>query len=396
MVGISDNFYRGCQLRKYTYLLKLILIYANLHVYFNLPEMTDKKMLKQLQPKSHRIAILAEGSFGILESKTATVLVRYLPDNVVAVIDSVNAGRDVSEVIDIGEGIPIVGDLAEVLRFNPTMLAIGIAPPGGELPPAWRATLHEAIHNRLHIMSGLHQFLSEDPELSKVASAHGVTLWDARKPPPDLPVATCKAADVDATVILTVGSDCRVGKMLSGIEVTRATRARGVNAEFCPTGQNGIMVWGWGIAIDAVVSDFTAGAAEQIVLEGAKDHELLIVEGQGSLVHPGYSGVTLSLLHGSLPDAMIFCHQPSRGTVARYTVPLPSLPEMIAQYETMAAPIKPAKVIGLALNCFDLSEAEAQEAVRQAEAETGLPATDVVRFGTDKLVDAVQKVHGEK
>ena len=353
-------------------------------------------MVKQLQPKSHKIAILAEGSFGILESKTATVLVRYLPENVVAVIDSENAGRDTSEIIEIGEGIPIVGTLAEALRFEPTLLAIGIAPPGGELPPTWRAILHEAIHNRLHIMSGLHQFLSEDPELSEMADAHDVTLWDARKPPTNLPVATCKAADVDATVILTVGSDCRVGKMLSGIEVTNAIRARGVNAEFCPTGQNGIMVWGWGIAIDAVISDFTAGAAEEIVLEGAKNRELLIVEGQGSLVHPGYSGVTLSLLHGSLPDAMIFCHQPSRDTVARYTVPLPPLTEMIAQYEAMAAPIKPAKVIGLALNCFDLSDTEAREAVRQTEAETGLPATDVVRFGADKLVDAVQKVHTER
>ncbi len=353
-------------------------------------------MVKQLQPKSQRIAILAEGSFGILESKTATVLVRYLPDNVVAVIDSVNAGRDTSEIIEIGKGIPVVSALAEAMQFNPTMLAIGIAPPGGELPSAWRATLREAIQNRLHIMSGLHQFLSEDAELSEMASEHDVLLWDARKPPANLPVATCKAADVDATVILTVGSDCRVGKMLSGIEITHAARARGMDIEFCPTGQNGIMVWGWGIAIDAVVSDFTAGAAEEIVLEGAKNHELLIVEGQGSLVHPGYSGVTLSLLHGSLPDAMIFCHQPSRDTVARYTVPLPSVPEMIAQYEAMAAPIKPSKVIGLALNCFDLSDTEARDAVRQAEAETGLPATDVVRFGAGKLVDVVQKVHKEK
>ncbi len=350
-------------------------------------------MVEQLRPKSHRIAILAEGSFGVLESKTATVLVRYLPENVVAVIDSFNAGRDVSEIIEIGEGIPIVCDLAEAMRFNPTMLAIGIAPPGGELPSTWYPTLRQAMHNKLHIMSGLHQFLSEDTELSELAATHNVILWDIRKPPPCLPVATCKAANVDATVILTVGSDCRVGKMLSGIEITNAIRAKGIKAEFCPTGQNGIMIWGWGIAIDAVVSDFTAGAAEQVVIEGAKNHELLIVEGQGSLVHPGYSGVTLSLLHGSLPDAMIFCHQPSRNTVARYTVSLPPLPDMIAQYETMAALIKPAKVIGLALNCFDLSKSEAQETIRAAEAETGLPATDVVRFGTDKLVDAIQNVH---
>ena len=346
--------------------------------------------------QKHRIAILAEGSFGVLESKTATVLVRYLAENVVAIIDSTQAGRDVSEVIGIGEGIPVVRDLGEAMRFQPTMLAIGIAPPGGELPRAWRAVLGEAIAAGLHVMSGLHRFLSEDAAFAALAARHNVVLWDARKPPANLPVATCKAAEVESTVILTVGSDCRVGKMLSGIEITNAARARGLNAEFCPTGQNGIMVWGWGIAIDAVISDFTAGAAEQIVLEGARNHEVLLVEGQGSLVHPGYSGVTLSLLHGSMPDAMIFCHQPSRTTVARYTVPLPSLSEMIAQYEMMAAPIKPAKVIGLALNCFDLSEADALAAIATAEAETGLPATDVVRFGAEKLVDAILAVHPAK
>ncbi len=351
-------------------------------------------MKKQLNPKSHRIAILAEGSFGVLESKTASVLVRYLADNVVAVIDSTKAGNDVCDVIGIGQGIPIVRNLDEALQFQPTMLSIGIAPPGGELPSVWRVIIRDAIFRGLHIMSGLHHFLCDDSELSNLAARHDVVLWDARKPPDNLPVATCKAANVDATVILTVGSDCRVGKMLSGIEITNAARERGLNTEFCPTGQNGIMVWGWGIAIDAVVSDFTAGAAEMIVLEGAKNHDLLLVEGQGSLVHPGYSGVTLSLLHGSMPDAMIFCHQPSRTEVARYTVPLPSINEMISQYEILTAPIKPAKVIGLALNCFDLSEKEAEAAIAAAEDETGLPATDVVQFGPDKLVDAIQKFIG--
>ena len=346
-------------------------------------------MMKQLNPKSHKIVILAEGSFGVLESKTATVLVRYLPNNVVAVIDSTNTGKDVSEVIEIGKGIPVVKNLADAMQLQPTMLAIGIAPPGGELPTEWEGIIREAISRGLHIMSGLHHFLSENDEFVELAAKNNVVLWDARKPPENLPVATCKADDVDATVILTVGSDCRVGKMLSGIEITKAARERGLNAEFCPTGQNGIMVWGWGIAIDAVVSDFTAGAAEQIVLEGARNHDLLIVEGQGALVHPGYSGVTLSLLHGSMPDAMIFCHQPSRDTVARYTVPLPSLTEMIAQYEMLTAPIKPARVIGIALNCFDLSEKETVKAIKDIEKETGLPATDVVKYGSDKLVEVI-------
>lgn len=347
-------------------------------------------MNNNLQPKSHQIAVLAEGSFGMLESKTAAVLVRYLPDNIVTVIDDRNAGKDVSDIIGVGKGIPVVRNLSEAMQYNPTMLAIGIAPPGGELPPAWRSTIYEAIQSGLHIMSGLHHFLSEDAELVDLAGRSSVVLWDARKPPDNLPVATCKAADVDATVILTVGSDCRVGKMLSGIEITHAARKKGLNAEFCPTGQNGMMVWGWGIAIDAVISDFTAGAAEEIVLEGAKNHDVLIVEGQGSLVHPGYSGVTLSLLHGSMPDAMIFCHQPSRKQVARYTVPLPPLSDMIKQYEMLTEPIKPAKVIGVALNCFDLSEQESYEAIDAVEVEIGLPTTDVVKFGSEKLVDAIQ------
>lgn len=352
-------------------------------------------MMKQLNPKSHRIVILAEGSFGVLESKTATVLVRYLPENVVAVIDSTKAGKDVSEVIEIGKGIPVVKNLSDAMQFEPTMLAIGIAPPGGELPTEWEGIIRDAISHGLHIMSGLHHFLSDNDELAALAAKNNVFLWDARKPPENLPVATCKADNVDATVVLTVGSDCRVGKMLSGIEITKTARTRGLNAEFCPTGQNGIMVWGWGIAIDAVVSDFTAGAAEQIVLEGAKNHDLLIVEGQGSLVHPGYSGVTLSLLHGSMPDVMIFCHQPSRDTVARYTIPLPSLTDMINHYEMLAAPIKPAKVIGIALNCFDLSEKETVKAINDIEKETGLPATDVVKYGAEKLVDAIQKLSQE-
>ncbi|MDE0298850.1 MAG: DUF1611 domain-containing protein [Candidatus Poribacteria bacterium] len=353
-------------------------------------------MDQRAQPGAQKIVVLAEGSLGILESKTATVLVRYLPDNVVAVVDSENAGKDVSDVLEIGEGIPVVASLSEALKFQPTMLAIGISPPGGELPKAWREVLCEAIDHKMHVMSGLHQFLSEDSELIKRASRHGTVIWDVRKPPSGLPVATCKADDVNATVVLTVGADCRVGKMLAGIEITNALRGAGLNAEFGATGQNGIMVWGWGIAIDAVVSDFTAGAAERIVLSGSQNHDVLIVEGQGSLVHPGYSGVTLSLLHGSMPDAMIFCHQPSRKTVARYSVPLPPINDLIHQYEMLANPIKPAKVIGIALNCFDLTEFEALKAIKNAEDQTGLPATDVVRFGSGKLVDAVQKIHPAK
>ena len=353
-------------------------------------------MQENLNVSEQKIVILAEESFGVLESKAATVLIRYHARNIVAVIDSTNAGKLASEIIGIGESIPVVFNLDQAMSYGPTLLAVGIAPPGGELPHNWRPVLVEAISNGLHIMSGMHHFLSDDVGLSKLAAEQGVSLWDVRKPPKNLPIATCRASGVSSAIILTVGSDCRIGKMVTAIELANGLRSADKKAIFCATGQNGIMVSGWGIAIDAVVSDFTAGAAETIVLQGAQDNDVLIVEGQGALVHPGYSGVTLSLLHGSQPDAMIFCHQPSRLQVARYTINFPPLGEMIDQYETLAYPIKPAKVIGVSLNTFDLTFDQALEAVERVETETGLPATDVIRFGSEKLVDPIIDVSEKK
>lgn len=353
-------------------------------------------MQENLKVTEQKIVILAEESFSVLESKAATVLIRYHARNIVAVIDSIKAGKSASEVIGIGEGIPVVANLHEAMSYNPTLLAIGIAPPGGELPLNWRPVLVEAISNGLHIVSGMHHFLSDDVGLSNLAAKHGVILWDVRKPPENLPIGTCQASGISSTIILTVGSDCRTGKMVTAIELTNGLRSADKKAIFCATGQNGIMVSGWGIAIDAVISDFTAGAAETIVLQGARDNDVLVVEGQGSLVHPGYSGVTLSLLHGSQPDAMIFCHQPTRMQVARHTIKFPPLGEMINQYEALVYPIKPAKIIGVSLNTFDLMSDQALEAVELVEAETGLPTTDVIRFGSEKLVNPIIDVSEKK
>ena len=353
-------------------------------------------MKESLKVSEQKIVILAEESFSVLGSKAATVLIRYHAQNVVAVIDSTKAGRSASEIIGIGEGIPVVASLDSAMSYEPTLLAIGIAPPGGELPSDWLPILVEAISNGLHIVSGMHHFLSDNVVLSNLAAKHGVFLWDVRKPPKNLSIASCQALEVLSTIILTVGSDCRTGKMVTAIELANGLRSVGKRAAFCATGQNGIMVSGWGIAIDAVISDFTAGAAETIVLQGVQDNDILVVEGQGSLVHPAYSGVTLSLLHGSQPDAMIFCHQPSRTQVARHAIKFPSLGEMIDQYETLARPIKPAKIIGVSLNTFDLTFDQSLEVVDLVEAETGLPATDVIRFGSEKLVDSIIDVSEKK
>jgi uncharacterized NAD-dependent epimerase/dehydratase family protein len=343
---------------------------------------------------AYRYLVLAEGSFGPLTSKTANSAIRYIRDRVVAVIDSANAGRTVEEVIGFGGDIPIVGTLKEGLRYEPTALLIGIAPSGGQLPLNWRPTLIAALEAELPIVSGLHFYLSDDPELSFFANSRGVPIHDLRRPPDDLPVSTGRARLVDALVVHTVGTDCNIGKMTAGLEIRRGLRERGANVGFAPTGQTGILIEGWGIAVDSVIADFISGAAERLVIEGAGNSDIVMVEGQGSLVHPGYSGVTLGLLHGSMPDVMVLCHQPSRkcaygGNGAYHWMELPSLREMIRICESAIAPLRESRVIGIALNTSDLSPEQAREEIERAARETGLPTTDPVRFSPDPIVDVI-------
>ena len=343
---------------------------------------------------AQRFLILADGQFGPLTSKTANSCIRYFPERIVAILDRVHAGRTAQDVLGFGGSIPVVGDLERGLARGPTAVLIGIAPAGGQLPPEWRGWLKTAIARGLQIWSGLHTFLGDDPELGPLARAKGVRILDARKPPVPLPIADGRAADVGAYVILTVGSDCNVGKMTAQLELRNALVARGHRTCFVATGQTGIFIEGWGIAVDAVVADFIAGAAEQLVLQGAEHADIVLVEGQGSLIHPGYSGVTLGLLHGSCPDALILCHQASREFIGDYHgkapwVRIPPLPELIEIYERAAAPIRPARVIGISLNTFDLDDADARAAVAHGAAETGLPTTDPVRFGSEPLVEAI-------
>jgi uncharacterized NAD-dependent epimerase/dehydratase family protein len=271
---------------------------------------------------------------------------------------------------------------------------IGIAPPGGRLPDDWRGWLRSAIDRRLEIWSGLHTFIGDDAEFGPLAKSKGVRILDARKPPPNLPIADGRAAEVDAFVILAVGSDCNVGKMTAQLQLREELVKRGHKTSFVATGQTGIFIEGWGTAVDAVVADFIAGAAEELVLEGAKGNDIVLVEGQGSLIHPGYSGVTLGLLHGSCPDALILCHQATRDYIGDYHgrdpwVKIPSYTEMIDIYERAARPVHPTKVIGICLNTYDMDEKAARAAVAKAQQETGLPATDPVRFESGPLVDAI-------
>ncbi len=340
-----------------------------------------------------RYLILADHDFSVMTSKTANSVIRYHPSRVVAVLDRQRIGETAQSVLGFGGDIPVIGTVDEGLALGANAVLIGIAPQGGQLPAEWHGWLLQALRAGCDIVSGLHTFLADNPELAETARQHGRTITDARRPPADIPIATGLAKDVDAFVVLTVGTDCNVGKMTAQLQLVKQLNARGVRTNFVATGQTGIMIEGWGTAVDAVVADFIAGAAEQLVLRGAEGADVVLVEGQGSINHPGYSGVTLGLLHGSCPDAMILCHQPTREYLGDYRtaswVRIPPLSDYVRWYETIGAAVHPTRVVGIALNTFDLDEAAARAACDAAARETGLPATDPVRFDAAPLVDAI-------
>jgi len=343
---------------------------------------------------SRRFLILAQGAFGPLTSKTANACLRYTPEQVAAVLDSACAGRTAGQVLGFGGEVPVVATLAEGLAHEPDTLLIGIAPSGGRLPDAWRPIIAGALERGLDVWSGLHAFIGDDPELARTAAASGATIRDLRKPPPDLAVAAGRARDVDATVVLTVGTDCNIGKMTAALQIRDGLRRVGTRVAFAGTGQTGILVEGWGIAVDAVIADFIAGAAERLVLEAASAADVVLVEGQGSIIHPGFSGVTYGLMHGSLPHAMVMCAQPSRTVINNNSwVRIPPLPELIRLHEQVVEPLRPAPVIAVALNTYDLSDAAARAAAEQTARDTGLPTTDPVRYDPAPIVEAIDAFH---
>jgi uncharacterized NAD-dependent epimerase/dehydratase family protein len=331
-----------------------------------------------------RFLILAEGhSHDPHYGKTMRGIVRYRRDEAVAILDSKRPGEEY-------EGVPIVGSVADALPYEPDTALVGVAVAGGRLGPEWRALLRDAIGAGLDVEAGMHEFLAEDPELAPLARERGVELRDIRRPPDGLSVPTGANLEHGAAVVLTVGSDCAVGKKTMALELDREARSRGVRSVFVPTGQTGIMIAGWGIAVDAVVADFLAGAAERLVVEGARRGDLLWVEGQGALLHPQFSGVTLGLYHGSAPHVLVLCHVAGQTEIEGCPGhPLPPLAELVRLYEAVSLPARPAAVAAIALNTSLLDEDAARAAVEDAERETGLVADDPVRFGAARLVDAV-------
>jgi uncharacterized NAD-dependent epimerase/dehydratase family protein len=344
----------------------------------------------------HRLVVLAEGQFGFHSAKTAVGVMRFGPDPVVAVLDASNAGRTAGQVLGVAGArfdVPIVATLAEARAMDPspTDLIIGIAPTGGRLPDAWRATIREALGAGLTVHSGLHTFLADDPELAAVAAAGGARIVDYRRPPERLETAVGRLHRPGSRVILTVATDCAVGKMSVALELRGAALEAGRSASFVPTGQTGMMIEGWGVAVDRVISDFVQGTCEWLSEEGEARGDWVLVEGQGSLDHPAYSSVTLGLIHGFTPHAMVMVHKPGLDDhdfdhLPERRFPMADLPPFIELHERIAGLVAPSRVVAVAVNSSLIAdEADARREIARIADRTGLPTDDPVRFGPAPL-----------
>jgi uncharacterized NAD-dependent epimerase/dehydratase family protein len=348
-----------------------------------------------------RLLILAHGKLSPEDAKTATGILRYSEDTVVGLVDEEHAGDDGGDPMGPpAEGIPVVASVEEGLDLDPDALAIGIAPVGGQLPDAWRPDLEAALEAGLTVVGGLHTHLSEDPELAALADETDGTLRDVRKPDVEQRVATGAALEADAVVVTTAGTDCSSGKMTTTLELWQEARDRGLEAGWVATGQTGLMIGAdAGAPMDAVVSDFVAGVTEACVVGAAEDNDIVFVEGQGSIAHPGYSGVTSSIVLGSFPDVLVLCDVP-----AREHHDFPSVREFPKQglaahrdlLEDLLAEVSGGTVAAASLVPRGLDEAEARTAFKRAEEELGVPADDVVGGDRGRILDAVLEAAADR
>lgn len=310
-----------------------------------------------------------------LDAKTAQGLAHWRPEDCVGQLRFANARVDT--------GLPDM-DIGQARRSGARSLVIGVAPTGGELNPDWENTLANALDAGLDVVSGMHSPLSTLPKLANAAFRSGSRLVDVRRPPDGLRCATGRRRS--GRRVLTVGTDCCVGKKYTALALHRALRRMGADAAFRATGQTGIMIAGAGIAVDAVPADFISGAAERLSPDNDPDH-WDVIEGQGALEHPAYAAVTLGLLHGSQPDALVLCHDPTRTALDDFpSFGLPPLDETIDRYLTAARLTNPnARFVGVSLNTKHVSARERERLLDDIATETGLPCTDPVALGMDSI-----------
>lgn len=333
------------------------------------------------------LAIFMEESLGGPHGKMGYGVLRFSPNPVVCVIDSCHAGKRVVDVMPDLRDAPVVGTVAEAVALGAKAMVLGIAPSGGLLPPAWAGLVDEAVARGLSIVNGLHDRLAEKyREL-----APGQWIWDIRREPANLGVGKGRARLLDNVRVLMVGTDMANGKMTAGLKIHYLARERGVRSEFIATGQIGIVIAGKGLPLDAVRVDYAGGAVEKFVLE-AGEAQLIVVEGQGSVLHPG-STATLPLLRGTMPTHLILCHRAGQETLRDFPwLPVPPLKDVARLYEDLASAcgsFPAGRVAGISLNTGGMSDAEARDCIARTREETGLPVTDPVRYDAAPLLDAL-------
>ncbi len=313
-------------------------------------------------------------------------ILRYSPNEVACVIDSASAGKDIQEVTDSPRSAPIVASVQEAKKLGGDVFVLGIAPPGGLIPLDWFAAIDEAWSCGMSLLNGLHE-----PLAGRYPERPGQWIWDIRKEPAGLKPATGETMNLSNNRVLMIGTDMAVGKMTAGLELWKSARNAGVDAEFVATGQIGITITGKGVPLDAVRVDFAGGSIEREVLALA-NHDLVIVEGQGSLIHPG-STANLPLIRGSNPTHFVLCIRAHQTHLARVPwVKIPQLDAFIGMYEDLAEAcgvFKRPKTAAICVNGKDLEPAAVDEYCAEIEARFGIPTVDPVCHGCDRLVPLV-------
>ena len=334
--------------------------------------------------RTRRILVYAQDRLHALGSKTANGLIMFRGAEVKVIVDRSKAGQTAQAVLGYGGSIPIVADIPSALAYDPDVLAVGIAPIGGAINPAWIPDLEMALSKGLEVWSGLHQFVQDVPKLRSYQDQ----IWDVRKPPADLRVAKGTWRERRSKVLLTIGSDANIGKMTSAMALQKQLKDLGLESVFIGTGQTGMMISGRGVAVDAVVSDFINGSIEAEIDKVDGQAPLIIVEGQGAVTHMGYSGVTLGLLHGTMPDAFLLAHQPSRHT-DDYGQAIPDLPYVIDLHQMLVQNFTGARVLGVNLYSKDMDLDESRSACTTIESDVGIPVEDMVRDPSERVAKAV-------
>ena len=318
-------------------------------------------------------------------AKTGFGLVQWQPDRVAGQLRYAGCTLDL--------GVPDM-TVSEAVKTGVKSLVIGVAPIGGVVPDKWWNSIEEAARAGLDIICGLHFKLADIPAVAAAAEASGARLIDVRTPPKNLPIGT--GIKRSGKRVLTVGTDCAIGKKYTALALHQALQKAGINSTFRASGQTGILLAGEGIPIDAVVADFISGAAELISPDNDNDH-WDVIEGQGSLFHPGYSGVSLGLLHGSQPDAFVLCHDATRKVISGWEhYPLPTIGEAIDQHILLGSRTNPdIRCVGISINTSELASADRTAYLAEMRAETGLPCVDPIIDGCGEIAYHIKQLYTE-